>query len=182
MRPKITGQLEQDVNKVYEHAGYATPSELVRDAVRRRVSELKDQHEIPDQDISSLFNYEIRSHPTTEILWLDLEPKQNTGIRMKYQTNVGNNYVELQTESDTYRESDICGRFEGIDGVVEAKFITEPQIRFGIDQNTERPFSVIIEEIFTRLSKAIGIETPEEIEEQKQGQLEAAVKQYADPR
>lgn len=181
MRPKITGQLEQDVSEIYERAGYGTPSELIRDAVRRRVSELKEEYDFSISEGSSPFNYEIRHHPQAELIMLDLEPKRESDLKMKYRTNVGNNYVELLTPSTTYRESDICDRFEDTDGIIEAKFTTEPQIRFKIDPNTQRPFIEIVQTTFETLSEAIGTDPPEKTGESKENQLEAAVKQYADP-
>lgn len=42
MRPNIPDELEAQINEVYEQAGYATPSEFVRDAVRRRVNTVRD--------------------------------------------------------------------------------------------------------------------------------------------
>lgn len=42
MRPQIPDRLEEQVEAVAEQAGYSSGSELVRDAVRRRVDELEE--------------------------------------------------------------------------------------------------------------------------------------------
>lgn len=43
MRPKIPDSLAQRVEAVREDGGYATASELIRDATRERVAELEDR-------------------------------------------------------------------------------------------------------------------------------------------
>lgn len=45
MRPEIRDNLAQRVEELYEESGYNSSTELVNDAVRRRVEELEALHQ-----------------------------------------------------------------------------------------------------------------------------------------
>jgi hypothetical protein len=183
MRPEISGRLEQRVENLHEQAGYATPSELVRDAVRRRMDELERELKVSEQPKYELFQYEIRSNQVEETIKLDLSPKPNSGLRLKYvDKGPTPHHVELRTGSETLREHAIQEALKPIDGVVDAGFITKPRIRVKIQKDTTRPFSVIVEEVFDTLYEVVGMGGLEEVEETRQEELQKAVDRYASPR
>lgn len=180
MRPEIGGQLEYRAEEIYEQAGYTTPSELVRDAVRRRLDELEQELDVSERPEYEVFQYEIGSARIADTINLDLSPKPNSGLKLKY-VNKGSppHYVEFRTGSTTIQESSIQEALTPIEGVADAGFITKPRIRVKIEKDTSRPFSVIVEEVFDNLYEIAGIGGLDEIEESRQEELRKAVDRYA---
>lgn len=96
MRPQIPDRLKEQVEEVAEQGGYASGSELVRDATRRRVDELK---QIPsDRTIQTWLEREKR----IEVV------KKNTYPAVKFDRETGESTtIEDQTWTVLLRTSNV---------------------------------------------------------------------------
>lgn len=77
MRPQIPDRLEEQIEAVVEEGGYSSGSELVRDAVRRRVEELKQYPS--DRTIKRWLSNENRVEVITEDTFPTIEYNMETG-------------------------------------------------------------------------------------------------------
>lgn len=122
MRPEIPHGLEQRIDQVYEEAGYATGSELVRDAVRRWIPQAEAIAEtdegVPRIDALLVFD---------QILGDDAPPRERTPMAVDLRTGgdgASIEWTEVKAESQARNRYDGDTRNEIEDALVEGATAT----------------------------------------------------------
>lgn len=124
MRPKIPDSLAERIRAVYEAAGYATESEFIRDAIRRRIDQVERSQAEDSTSQTYNFEYHIDSaadgnkYPTVY-----LRPKGS----YVYNPEADEVGLVLNTGAKEVNEDSISGHLETLD-VVHTASLSEKAV------------------------------------------------------
>ena len=167
MRPKIPDQLVERIENCYEDAGYATESEFIRDAIRRRLEDIENETAAVTPERTFEFDSAVYSE-SQEIKNDEYPPLYvlPEGGRVSNVADSGSKLV-LRIDSKTIEESEITERMTEVD-VVGSVGLTrrDPweretyddgwiKIRLADEQVQKGDLDSAIERIFESLQEAI---------------------------
>lgn len=171
MRPQIPEKVEEQIEAVYEEAGYATKAEFVRDAIRRRLEELETDKigdvPIEGKHFKYTFNphgglYKIKLRTTDESpLWISQNPIFYYG-------------------QERIDQGPIQSALEDISGVNNTNFITDGSLGIYLEKPLERPASNVVREVFETLYEAINNETDGQFLVDSEDELREALDGFAE--
>jgi len=172
MRPEIPPALEERIEKIYENAGYASGTELVRDAVRRWVSELETKYpERGDDDYPDL-SYTVSSN--TKLIKLELIPTEDSDLRIGDSGGQHQSVPTLYTESAMIKNETMKPALESITGVKYGGLTHSGEFSVKISRDTEADLDSIVDEVFRTIKNVI------QNKENPVARVEEATAQYAE--
>lgn len=172
MRPEIPESVEQRINDIYAEAGYASGTELVRDAVRRWVEQLEQKY--PEQDTSDYPDFEYSVSSNTELIRLTLTPTDESDLRIGDRGGQHESKPTLYTEDTMIKNGTVKSALEGIDGVKRGTLTHTGEIDVQIPIDEQREFDTIVDDVFQKIADVIREKENPSI------QVEKAVAKYAD--
>jgi Arc/MetJ-type ribon-helix-helix transcriptional regulator len=168
MRPKIPDRLVERIQQAYESAGYATESEFIRDAIRRRLEEVESSNSIPSETRSHDFEY--TSPKSTSLQFKNDEyppiyvrPKES---RIVDHANDGSLLV-LSIDGQDIEAEDITRPVEELDVVADCRLTRDDpwdrktetdgwiKIRLAAEHVSGTDLDTVVDTILTTIDEAI---------------------------
>lgn len=174
MRPEIPESLEQRIENIYEEAGYASGTELVRDAVRRWVDELEQKY--PKQETEEYPDLEYTVSSNTKLVRLKLAPTENSELRIGDSGGQHQSKPTLYSEDAMIKNSTVKSALEDISGVQNGGLTHTGEVKVEIPHESERDINMIVDDVFQTIYNLIQRkESP--VEQVKQATSRYAEKQ-----
>jgi Arc/MetJ-type ribon-helix-helix transcriptional regulator len=168
MRPKIPDQLAERIQQVHESAGYATESEFVRDAIRRRLEEVESAQNVTSE--TRVHDFEFTTPKSTSLQFKNDEYPpifvRPEGSRITDHANEGSLLV-LSINGQDIESEDITGPVEELDVVADCRLTREDpwdrktetdgwiEIRLAADHVSGTDLDTVVDTILTTIDEAI---------------------------
>jgi len=168
MRPKIPDQLTERIQQAYESAGYATESEFIRDAIRRRLEEVESSQNITSKNRIHDFNYSSLKSTSLQFKEGEYPPiyVRPEGSRIADRANEGSLLV-LSVNGQDIKYEDITVPVEELDVVADCRLTREDpwdrktedngwiEIRLAAKHVADADLDTVVDTILTTIDEAI---------------------------
>ena len=168
MRPKIPDQLTERIQQAYESAGYATESEFIRDAIRRRLEEVESSQNITSKNRIHDFNYSSLKSTSLQFKKDEYPPiyVRPEGSRIADRANEGSLLV-LSVNGQDIKYEDITVPVEELDVVADCRLTREDpwdrktedngwiEIRLAAEHVADADLDTVVDTILTTIDEAI---------------------------